>query len=74
MCRDIKILRAPYATSVSDKDVQAAALQYVQTVSGFRRPPVHDSEVFDRAVSQIIGVTRELLAELELRSGDHLGA
>ena len=48
MCRDIKILRAPYAASVSDQDVQAAAVQYVQTVSGFRRPVPADAEAFDR--------------------------
>lgn len=64
MCRDIKILRAPYAASVSDQDVQAAALQYVQTVSGFRRPAPADAEVFDRAVDMIASVTRDLLSRL----------
>ena len=44
MCRDIKILRPPYAASVTDQDVQAAAIQYVQTVSGFRRPVPGDAE------------------------------
>jgi hypothetical protein len=64
MCRDIKILRAPYAASVSDQDVQAAALQYVQTVSGFRRPAPADAEAFDRAVDMIASVTRDLLGRL----------
>ncbi|HUY50484.1 MAG TPA: DUF2277 domain-containing protein [Streptosporangiaceae bacterium] len=66
MCRDIKILRAPYATNVTDEDVQAAAIQYVQTVSGFRRPAEADAEVFRRAVDRIASVTRDLLGELEL--------
>jgi hypothetical protein len=66
MCRDIKILRAPYTATVSDQDVQAAAIQYVQTVSGFRRPLPADAEVFDRAVDMIASVTRDLLARLEV--------
>ena len=68
MCRDIKILRAPYAASVTDRDVQAAAIQYVQTVSGFRRPVPGDSDLFDWAVDAIAIVTRDLLAQLEARS------
>ena len=66
MCRDIKILRAPYAAAVSDQDVQAAAIQYVQTVSGFRRPTPADAEVFDHAVDMIASVTRDLLARLDV--------
>jgi hypothetical protein len=66
MCRDIKILRAPYTATVSDQDVQAAAIQYVQTVSGFRRPMPADAEAFDRAVDMIASVTRDLLARLEV--------
>jgi hypothetical protein len=73
MCRDIKILRAPYAHGVTDADVQAAALQYVRTVSGFRRTVPSDIEAFDRAVSDVAAVTRDLLAQLEIRSAE-LGA
>jgi hypothetical protein len=74
MCRDIKILRAPYAASVSDQDVQAAALQYVQTVSGFRRPVPADAEVFDRAVDMVASVTRDLLGRLSAQPADAPGA
>ncbi len=68
MCRDIKILRAPYAPGVTNQHVQAAALQYVQTVSGFRRPVPGDAELFDWAVDAIASVTRDLLAQLEARA------
>ena len=47
--------------TVSDQDVQAAAIQFVQTVSGSRPMPA-DAEVFDRAVDMIASVTRDLLA------------
>jgi hypothetical protein len=64
MCRDIKILRAPYANGVTDEDVQAAALQYVRTVSGFRRSYPSDVEAFDMAVIRVAAVTQDLLDEL----------
>jgi len=65
MCRNIKILRAPYAVGVTDDDVHAAALQYVRTVGGVRIPTPHNEEAFNRAVDAISAVTRELLAQLE---------
>jgi hypothetical protein len=73
MCRDIKTLRAPYADGVTDADVQAAALQYVRTVSGFRRTVPSEIEAFDRAVSVVAAVTRDLLDQLALRT-EELGA
>jgi hypothetical protein len=73
MCRDIKILRAPYAYGVTDQDVRAAALQYVRTVSGFRRSVPSEIEAFDQAVDGVIAVTRNLLDQLAARAAD-LGA
>ena len=65
MCRNIKILRAPYAVGVTDDDVHAAALQYVQTVGGVRLPGPQIEEAFNQAVETIGAATRELLARLE---------
>jgi hypothetical protein len=70
MCRNIKILRAPYAYGVTDQDVQAAALQYVRTVSSFRRSVPSEIEAFDRAVDGVAAVTRDLLNELAVRAAD----
>jgi hypothetical protein len=69
MCRSIKTLRAPYADSVTETDIRAAALQYVRKVSGFRQPASHNTEAFDRAVDAIEHATAELLATLEVRGG-----
>jgi hypothetical protein len=66
MCRNIKILRAPYAVGVTDGDVHAAALQYVRTVGGVRLPGPHHEEAFNQAVETIGAATRELLARLEV--------
>ena len=73
MCRDIKILRAPYAYGVTDQDVRAAALQYVRTVSGFRLSVPSEIEAFDQAVDGVFAVTRNLLDQLAVRAAE-LGA
>ncbi len=65
MCRSIKTLRAPYAQGVSDGDIEAAALQYVQTVSGYRLPGPADVDAFDEAVERIKAATQDLLARLQ---------
>src|SRR5215470_10218863 len=72
MCRNIKILRAPYAVGVTDDDVHAAALQYVRTVGGVRLPGPHIEEAFNQAVETISAATRDLLARLEA-SGERVG-
>jgi hypothetical protein len=66
MCRSIKTLRPPFTEEVGDADLQAAALQYVRKVSGFRAPSPANAEVFDRAVADITDATRVLLADLRV--------
>ncbi|MGN9809717.1 DUF2277 family protein [Micromonospora sp. BQ11] len=67
MCRSIKTLREPYTPEVTDADVQAAALQYVRKISGFRAPAAHNAEAFDAAVAAVAAATATLLAQLEVR-------
>jgi hypothetical protein len=63
MCRSIKTLRGaePPATHT---DVQAAALQFVRKVSGYRAPSAANREVFDRAVVEVTEAAWHLLADL----------
>ncbi len=67
MCRSIKTLRPPYAETVTDDDLHAAALQYVRKVSGFRAPAARNAEAFNQAVEEIAASTARLLAALEVR-------
>lgn len=67
MCRSIKTLREPYTDDVTDVDIEAAALQYVRKISGFRRPAPHNAEAFDAAVAAVADATRELLGRLVVR-------
>ncbi|MFV2018634.1 DUF2277 family protein [Micromonospora sp. LOL_023] len=68
MCRSIKTLREPYATDVTDADIEAAALQYVRKISGFRAPAAHNAAAFDAAVAAVAAASRELLESLVVRA------
>jgi hypothetical protein len=73
MCRSIKTLRAPYAIGVTDEDVRAAAVQYVQTVSGFRLPTAATACAFNHAVETVTAATRELLAVVQANATNPVG-
>jgi hypothetical protein len=65
MCRSIKTLREG-ARLAGDDEVEAAALQFVRKVSGFRQPAAHNAAVFDRAVEEVAASTRRLLDSLQI--------
>jgi hypothetical protein len=66
MCRSIKTLRTEPA--VTRDDVEAAALQFVRKISGYRKPSRANQEVFDGAVAEIADATDRLLANLVTRT------
>lgn len=68
MCRSIKTLRPPYVDDVDEDDIRAAALQYVRKISGMRAPARANVEAFDLAVEAVTAATRDLLAQIEVRS------
>ena len=68
MCRSIKTLREPYTTDVTVDEMEAAALQYVRKISGFRSPAPHNAEAFNAAVAAVTTATHELLDRLVVRS------
>ena len=63
MCRSIKTLRV-HDERVSDEEIEAAALQFVRKISGFRQPSKANQEVFDRAVAEITAASQRLLDDL----------
>ena len=62
MCRSIKTLRTE--PEVTSEDVEAAALQYVRKISGYRKPSKMNEAVFDQAVAEIAEATNRLLDRL----------
>lgn len=64
MCRSIKQLRQPDQPP-TEAEIQAAALQFVRKVSGFRKPSKANQAAFDMAVAQIAQATQHMLAAIE---------
>jgi hypothetical protein len=68
MCRSIKVLRKPGEVTTSE-EVNAAALQFVRKISGFRKPSKANSEAFDQAVAEVAEASRKLLQTVTRSSG-----
>jgi len=62
MCRSIKTLRGD--KQATSEEVQAAALQFVRKVSGYRVPSRANAEAFDAAVEEIADASQRLLDSL----------
>ncbi|MFD0747703.1 DUF2277 family protein [Phytohabitans flavus] len=60
-------LREPFVEEVTEADIQAAALQYVRKISGFRTPAAHNADAFNAAVAAVADATRTLLDDLVVR-------
>jgi hypothetical protein len=66
MCRSIKQLRT-LDEPATDAELEAAALQFVRKVSGYRKPSKANEAAFNEAVMEIAAVTRRLLDELVVK-------
>ena len=64
MCRSIKTLRPPFEDEVTADDIEAAALQYVRKISGFRKPSKANEKAFEKAVKQVAAASQRLLDAL----------
>ncbi len=63
MCRSIKTLYN-FSPPATDEEIQAAALQFVRKLSGFRQPSRANQAAFDRAVDEVAAAARTLLYSL----------
>ena len=66
MCRSIKQLRRPEEPP-TDEELQAAALQFIRKVSGYRAPSRANEAAFNAAVDEIALATRKLFDGLVVR-------
>lgn len=66
MCRSIKTLRSLESPAMPD-EIEAAALQYVRKISGYRSPSRANAEVFDAAVQEVAAASQRLLDGLVVR-------
>lgn len=64
MCRNIKPL-FNFDPVVTDEEVEAAALQFVRKISGFKAPSQINEEKFQIAINEISTSAKKLLLSLE---------
>ena len=64
MCRSIKKLRTPETPPAPD-EINAAALQFVRKISGYRVPSQANRPAFDAAVAEIAASSEKLLTALQ---------
>jgi hypothetical protein len=63
MCRNIRTLYN-FDPTVTDDEIDAAALQFVRKISGFTKPSASNEQSFDQAIEAIAAVSRTLLDSL----------
>jgi hypothetical protein len=63
MCRSIKTLRSSEGLP-DEEEIEAAALQFVRKISGYRRPSRRNEEAFNQAVREIGASSKRLLETL----------
>ena len=63
MCRNIHTLHN-FDPPATEKEIRAAALQYVRKVSGSTKPSRANAEAFEAAVDEVESATATLLSRL----------
>ena len=63
MCRNIKQLRR-VDEPPTEEEIEAAALQFVRKVSGYRKPSRANEQAFNTAVAEIAATTRRMLGTI----------
>ena len=53
----------------TDAEVEAAALQFVRKISGYRQPSRTNADAFNDAVAEVTETSRRLLSQLTVRGG-----
>ena len=65
MCRSIRQLRrGDDAGAATTGEAEAAALQYVRKISGFRTPSARNEHAFQHAIEEVAAATERLLAAI----------
>jgi hypothetical protein len=67
VCRNIRTLYN-FEPPATPDEIQAASLQFVRKVSGFRKPSKDNEATFDRAVDDVSGIVQSLLDSLTTKA------
>jgi len=63
MCRSIKTLRRADEPATT-AEIDAAALQFVRKISGYRAPSRSNADAFNAAVEEVAAASRRLLEQV----------
>jgi hypothetical protein len=63
MCRNIRTLYN-FEPVADEREIRAAALQYVRKISGFTKPSQANAAAFERAIEAVAKASADLLDEL----------
>jgi hypothetical protein len=63
MCRSIKTLRRAEEPATLN-EIDAAALQFVRKISGYRAPSRANADAFNSAVEEVAAASRRLLEQV----------
>lgn len=69
MCRSIKPLRRSEMPATTG-EIEAAALQFVRKISGYRAPSARNAPAFDAAVDEVAVAARRMLEQLGVEVED----
>lgn len=67
MCRSIKRLRPTRGSDTpppTPEEIEAAALQFVRKISGYRTPPASNPAAWESAVEDVTSISARLLEAL----------
>lgn len=70
MCRNIRRLHH-FEPPATEDEIQASALHFVRKLTGMNKPAKHNEAAFERAVKQVVKVTRDLFDSLEVHGPPH---
>jgi hypothetical protein len=68
VCRSIKVLRKLGAPRATADELNAAALQFIRKISGYRHPSAANQEAFQLAVTEVAAASQRLLDSLAIPS------
>jgi hypothetical protein len=70
MCRNIRRLHH-FEPPATEEELHASALQFVRKLTGMNKPAKPNEAAFERAVKQVVKVTKELFDHLEVHGPPH---
>lgn len=70
MCRNIRRLHH-FEPPATEEEIHASALQFVRKLTGMQKPSKHNEAAFERAVKQVVKVTKDLFDHLEVHGPPH---